>query len=173
MNEQVDFSRFKLGEDDQVIALATSAENRCATLGMLAHATRSIDIVSRDFDRAILNDAQIEQALRDFVRNGTRPSVRVLVHDLEQAVRHGHALLELAKRLTSFISIRRLGEPHKTYNEAFTVIDARAYIHRSHAARFEAKACFSDRKRARDLTLAFDEMWQSSDSEADARAFII
>ncbi|MEM7253943.1 MAG: hypothetical protein AAF493_21200 [Pseudomonadota bacterium] len=167
------FHNYVLGEHEETLALETSDANREVLLAMLAHGSRSVDIICRDLDRVILNHLDVYDALVGVIKRGSGARVRCLVRDAGPATQRGHFVVNFARRFSSFCEIRQLSETHRQFNDAFTVVDGIGVIFRGHAARYEAHASFSDRKRARDLTRLFETMWETATVESNLRAFII
>lgn len=89
-------------------------------------------------------------------------SVRVLLFDPRRASQGGHRLIELARRLTSRIAIRCVGEDDQDCPDAFLIADERGYLHRRRAATTEAVADFNHPREARRLRVAFDQLWERS-----------
>src|SRR3569833_967545 len=114
---------FKLGETSTPLSLETSEDNRAAALRLVQQARRSLDIYSRDLDKAIYDAPTFLDAVRALALNAKQGAVRILVKDSSRAVKCGHRLIPLCQRLTSFIEIRRPPEEYRDYYEAFMVVD--------------------------------------------------
>src|SRR3569623_653391 len=142
---------FNLDETSTPLSLETSEDNRAAALRLVQQARRSLDIYSRDLDKAI------------------QGAVRILVKDSSRAVKYGHRLIPLCQRLTSFIEIRRPPEEYRDYNEAFMVVDRLGYLHRKLADRYEGTAYFNAGHEARRLLIFFEEVWRASTSDPNLR----
>lgn len=95
--------------------------------------------------------------------------VRVLLVDPRQTIARGHRFIELARRLTSRIAIRRLGEDFQDRADAFLIVDRRAVVRRSLASNLTAVSSPHAPGEARRLRLDFNEMWEHSDSDIELR----
>jgi len=132
-------------------------------------ARRSIDLVSRDLEPRIYDQNGFIDAVRALATRGRGVRIRLLVHSVEAVVAADHRLLELSRRLSSFIEIRKLGEEDGNFNEAFLIADGSGYIHRPQSDRVEGEACLYDRLRARELVRIFTELWDRSASDPNVR----
>lgn len=168
-----DFSNFVLADTKDVTRIDTSAANRAATLAMLSQAQHTVDILSRDFDGAIYDHADITSALRRFVLQHRRTRVRILVRDLGPAIARGHRLLGLAQRLSTYIQVKTYAREHRSYVSAHCAVDTTGTILRRFATRYEADVCFRNALQARDLTRTFDDMWAAANPDPNVRSLHI
>ncbi|MGD9000928.1 MAG: hypothetical protein PVF75_10970 [Granulosicoccaceae bacterium] len=172
MEKQQLIERFKdqrLGETTERLALNSRDENRIVTVQMLEQARRSINITSRSLDPAIYDHKDFLDAARQFALSSPGVRMRILVNDAEPVIKQGHRLLELARKLTSFIEIRVQGKTFHEYNEAWLLVDETGYVHRRLADRFEAEAGFNAPRQVRDMNKQFEEMWQESVTDPNLR----
>ena len=145
------------------IAFETRQELFEITNNILARSAHSLDIVSRHLDPLIYDQTETVDAIKTMVLGNRQAQVRLVVTDLRPVLSQGHRLLDLAQRLTSFISIRVPGRSHKNFNEALLIADNNAYIHRPFADRYEGEAHYQNRGKARDLSSRFEELWEKAD----------
>jgi hypothetical protein len=168
-----DFTTCKLGETSELLPLETSDEHRRAVQQMVQQCRRGIQIISRDLDPAVYDFPEFAEALTRALLEGRRMKVRVLVHDAQSIARHGHRLLDVAARLSSFIEIRKPGPDHKDYNGGMFIADVRGYVTRRTADRYTGAANFNGPREAALLLDEFEEMWQKSTPDANLRKFRI
>lgn len=152
-------SERKLGETAEVFALELSEDVREVSLALATQARRSLDIVTRHLDVVLYDNEAFANAMRELVVDSRRAQVRILVLDSGQVVTHGHRLIELARRLSSFISVKVPAPEHKDFNEAWLVADTTGYLHRRFSDRYEATANFADRRHSANLANRFNELW--------------
>jgi hypothetical protein len=172
MDKQQLIERFKdqrLAETSERLVLQTRDENRIVTVRMLEQARRSINITSRDLDPVIYDQKDFVDAAQQFALSSPRVRMRILVNDAEPVVKHDHRLLELIRKLTSFIEIRVQGKTFQDYNEAWFLADEAGYVHRRLADRYEAEAGFNAPRQVRDMNKQFEEMWQESVTDPNLR----
>ncbi len=158
-----------LGETDEEIALTRSDEVRDACVALARQARRSLELVSRHLDPALFDTDEFATAVRELVVNSRRAQMRILVLDAAPVVARGHRLVELAQRLSSYISIRVPAPEHKDFNEAWLVADTTGFLHRRFSDRYEATANFDDRRHASALANRFEEIWQRAQPDANLR----
>lgn len=147
---------------------ATENPNLIADLGALQSATRellaqarlSVEILSPDLEQRLYDDAEILSSLRALVVGQRRARIRVLARELDAAVRGDHRLIALARRLSSYIEIRRLSEEDLLLNEAFLIVDREAFIRRPAGDRPEGELHTHAPLLARELSKRFDELWE-------------
>ena len=149
-----------LAQDANELAVRSLTELRLITRDMLAQTRRSVDIVSRDLDPRLYDDDGCLDALRKIAIGHRKARIRILAQDLDTPVRRDHRLIELARRLSSFMEIRRLSDDYKDYNEAYLIADRTGVVHRSQADRFEAWASYHQPLRARELLKTFEDAWE-------------
>lgn len=164
-----DFEHLVLKEYADAIEVDTSEACRLAAISMARQATRSLEVVSRDLDPAIYDDADFVEAVSRLCVSSPRVRVRMLVRDPASVVKHGHRLLPLAQRLSTFIDIRVPGREHAEYNPAFLLVDGAGVIYRTLADRYEATVSFNDPRTAQELGKLFEEMWQVASPDSNLR----
>ncbi len=165
----IDIGQHVLGETAGTLGVATSDEVCRVATALVSQARFSVDMVSRDLDPAVYDDADFLQALKTFVLERRRVEVRILVRDPMPAVRGGHRLIPLARQLSTFFDIRVPARQHRDFNQAFLVADGSGYVHRELAERYDGTADFNDRLQARGLQRLFEEMWEPATPSPDLR----
>ena len=158
-----------LDTTNELLELARSEEVREQSLALVQQARHSVDIVSRHLDPMLYNTAAFAAALRAMILDTRRAQVRLLVLDPAPLASQGHRLLELARHLTSFITVRTPAPEHKEFNEAWLVADNTGYLHRRFSDRYEATANFADRRQSNSLTNRFEDLWQRAESASSVR----
>ena len=157
-----DFERLVLNGHSELVEVDTSEACRLAALSLVRQAARRVDILSRNLDPAMYDTSEFSEAVSRLVINSRRARVRILLRQVEPVVKHGHRLVALAQRLSSFIELRVPSGEFDDYNPAFLMVDDAGVIYRTLPARFEATVSFSDRRMAQELGRQFDEMWQTA-----------
>lgn len=158
-----------LGTTDEEFELERSEDVRAAVLMLAQQARRSVDIVSRHLDPVLYDTDDFGAAIRELVVNSRRAQVRILLLDTAPVVSRDNRLVELAQRLSSYISIRVPAPEHKEFNEAWLVADSTGFLYRRFSDRFEATANFADRRQASALTNRFEEIWQRAQPDGNLR----
>jgi hypothetical protein len=107
----------------------------------------------------VLGTDEFIEAVRKVAMAGRYARVRILVQDSRRAVAEGHKLIELARRLSSFIEMRNPNAEHSKIIESFIVADERALMFRKEADRYEGYADTDNPLEARQKLKQFEEMW--------------
>jgi hypothetical protein len=164
-----DLNTFTLGNSEEVLELSSCEEHRQVVAHMLNQARHSIDIVSRNLDPRIYDRPAITDAITSMVSRQQRSRVRILIHDNTPLIKHGHQILLLAQRLTSFIHIHKLPPTYNHFNEALLLIDGTGYIRQPQSDLYTANACFNAPRQVKDMTATFQEIWDASQPDPECR----
>lgn len=155
--------------DVGLFRLADRSSIRAAGVRLAQQARREILIFSRDLDSDLYDQIPFLDAVRQLALETPRLPVRVLVFEPLLPVVAGHRLIELSRRLSSRISIRRVADAFRDRVDAFLIVDARGYCLRHLADRPEAVVAFHAPREARRLRAVFEQIWQLSDGDSDLR----
>ncbi|MBI5462135.1 MAG: hypothetical protein HY941_08140 [Gammaproteobacteria bacterium] len=158
-----------LGETAGDYALASRDDNRRAAALLASQARRTIELFTSDLEPALYDQAPFIDALAQLALSSPRARVRILAKDFERTVKEGHRLVELTRRLSSYVEIRRVHEDYRDNNETFLLVDDYGLLHRRHAARFEGTFSCKAPLEVRRLRAFFDEVWNRSEPDADVR----
>lgn len=159
----------KLGETTNEFTLGTREENRLASSLMAAQATRTVRIASRDLDHYLYDTTEFADAIKGLATSNRNARVEIMVWETDKLIKQGHRLVEIMRRLTSFIEIKIPARQHRDYNEALLLIDDCGYIHRELSDRYEAKACFNSPRSTQNYYNQFKEMWDYGDHDPNLR----
>jgi hypothetical protein len=157
---ELDLEALRIGEDAREIRLESRADNQRLAAALVAQAVRTLEIFSRDLEAEIYEQPDFLEGIKALALRSQHVRIRILLQDPSRVVRDGHRLVEMARRLSSFIEIRRPGHDHRDCNEAFMIVDNTALLHRRLGDRYEGHACFKQPLRARELGNFFEEVWQ-------------
>lgn len=157
------------GSEDVGRGLVTSEDNRAALLEMLGSANRELAIFSRVLDSRVYDETGVLDAISALATRSPFSRIRILVMDGRQAASRGSRLVELARRLSSFIEIRRVYSDFKQMADEFIVGDQTALIYRPLAERYEGAFFPSDGMRARERLRVFDRIWEKSEPDPELR----
>jgi hypothetical protein len=164
-----DFERFVLKKDSQSIAVDTSEACQLAALSMARQAARSIDIVSRQLDPQLYDNQDFCEAVSQLITGSRRACVRALLRNSDAVVKHGHRLVTLSQRLSSFIELRVPAREFDDYNAAFLIVDGTGVIYRTFSDKFEGTVNFNDARKAQELARQFEDMWQTATPDTNLR----
>lgn len=167
--DELDLDSLRLGEDAREIRLSTREDNRRVAAALALQATRTLELFSHDLEPELYDQPDFLEAVRLLALRSPRVRIRILLQDAGRAVRDGHRLVELMRRLSSFIEIRQPHHDYQDHPEAFLIVDGTGLLHRRMADRYEGLAGFRMPLRARELGNLFDEIWQRSEPHPDLR----
>lgn len=173
LEEAVIWSQYRLGTDAKRFVLETSQQHVEASLALIGQARHSIDILAYALEAKIYHHRSIYDALRRFVCADKRNQVRILLHNSRNLVLRGHILLDLAERLSSFVSIKILSDSDRALTHGFLMADQTGYVLRTEALRYEGHADFNDRFQCRELIATYNAAWQRANSDPELRRLYI
>ena len=170
MNDELDtmLSKCKIGEPTTLI-LDYVEQNSMVSTELVKQARYSLDIVSRDLEHKIYDNEDFINAVKDLALSDPKAKIRLLIQDSDKAVKQGHRLIELSRKLTSFIDIRVQGKRFKEFNEAWLIVDSKAWIRRAHADEYHAEVDCSATRQLKEITASFNSMWNEASHDPNLR----
>lgn len=151
------------------VELDSWSANQHAALRVAQSTQRRLAVFTYDLEPQVLGTPEFVDALRAIATSSRYAAIRVLVQDSARAVREGHRLVELARRLSSFIEIRNPHPDHRNLIDAFIVADERALLYRKQADGYDGYADFDAPIDARRLLKSFDEVWHRATPDPEMR----
>lgn len=149
-----------------------SADLSAAILQLIGESRSDFAIYTRDLDPQLLNTSAAIDALRTLA---LRPShsvggqIRILVQNTYRAVKDGHRLIELSRRLPDAFSFRCPVAEDLHYAGAFLLNDRFGYIERRFGDRFEFVGdLYGIAEQAR-LKRYFDDVWERAAPASELR----
>ena len=170
---QNDYSAMILGETPDAAMVESRADAQAALQQLLSQTSRYVDIVSRDLDRNLFNRAEVCERLKAIMLSNRHARVRVCVHETRRLVHGSHCLLELSRKLSSYMSIRVSQGEFRKYNKAFVLVDNKGFLVQNVADRYEGEACFYAAREAENYSRLFEDMWEQAKPDAELRALNI
>lgn len=158
-----------LGEEGEDIELQSSEQNRVAATQMVSQARSTLHIFSHDIEPQIYDNDEFVSAVKELAIYSRFTTIQILFRDPTYAIKHGHRLVDLFRRLSSSIELREIHSDFHTLNEAFLVVDGRGVIHRQLASRYEGTANFNAPMRGRELIHTFTQVWEKSQPHPELR----
>jgi predicted GNAT family N-acyltransferase len=145
-----------LGQDHGRFAVANAKE---IALDLANQAQRHLRILSNALDPAIYDRIEMADALSRLVRNYRAADIRILIVDGSRLAQGSHTLVNLAKRLSSAIRIRRLDTSGDALAENYLVADGCGLLCQSLRDPDLAWADYNNKPLAKDYAQQFDEQW--------------
>ncbi|MGW8228067.1 MAG: DUF7931 domain-containing protein [Gammaproteobacteria bacterium] len=156
--------KYQLGETDELLRITTRDDCQDLSLALARQAKRSLAIFSYDLEPALYNSPGFYEAARDVIGSDPNASIRILVYDISRTINNGHRLLDLSRRLSSCVQIRKLT---RKYHHAFLVADNIGVLDRRRAERYEATANFNSPSWANNLLHFFNVAWDQSSRSSE------
>jgi hypothetical protein len=159
-----------LEQQEPVIELVNGqAEFLLRASQLLASAKLEITLFSQSLDRRTYSSEGFVAPLQTFLLSHQRARLRVLVHTPALAMRTGHRLIELGRRLSSRIEFRELSPERKLIRKEFLIADESSLLIRESEDQLEARYYPHAPLLARDQKREFDTWWQESPPAAEFR----
>ena len=157
---QVDLGTQQLGQSNTEFMLVTR-DDVCAIVDALAaQAHHSLLLVTDNLEPGVFDRQPFLDAVSTLARNHPNSYFWIILQDGRKTVTEGHRLIELSRRLSSHIQIRRPAEHHRDRHRTFMVSDSVGYFNRPLPGRYEGTANFNDPGEVETLTKQFMEMWE-------------
>lgn len=140
-----------------------------AVTALLEGARHEVAVFSPELHPVVFDRPSVLEAVRGFALRNQRTTMRVLVRNADPVAREGRQLVELARRLSSSISLRALAGDFGDRDDAFVIADGSHYALRRQASTWEGLHDSTRPEVAHQLLTAFDEMWEHSTPHAGFR----
>lgn len=161
--------QFKLGESEDFIRLEGIEAFCKAQRLLISQAKREVFIVTPDLEPERFNEPEFASALSSFVRRSRFTDVRILVADPTIAIRWGHQVVTLGRRLTSNLKIRQLSDEDARRSGAWMVADDIAMLRREGDDGFIGVLSPRAIPHAQRARREFIDMWERSSEVSDFR----
>lgn len=152
-----DKNRFQVNSRQQI------SETSC---DLISNANRSINIMLYDYDDILLPASRIDELLSSFIRQHERSRFRYLCSENDILRERGGKLIQLARRFSTFITLRQLPDDLKPIREQFITADGESCMQTQDHRSYDYYANLNNRARALQLNNHFDALWQRSSSVA-------
>lgn len=175
-NFEYELAGFWLGTSDSLVHLSSCDEFNRATATLLQQARRRIFILTPDFEPERYNNEAFVDALTAFATRSRHSDTRILLADPAIAVRWGHKVVQLGRRLTSRLLIRQLGEEdlQEAGQEAWIVADDIGMLRRDGVQDYKRGTLNPNSiPHAQRASQRFLEMWERSTEVPDFRTLHI
>lgn len=156
-------------ENSTQIELVSAGDCRDAALELIRGTRRTLALFTRDLEPAIFGTVEFATAVQRLALRSRFTHIRIVVIDPAAAIREGHRLVELARRLSSFIEFRRPGPDHASLAHTFLVTDETGIMYRPLSSRYEGFADTYNPPEARKYLKHFAEIWSQAEPEQEFR----
>lgn len=166
---EIDVDQYQLAIDSDEIKFDSRHDNYHIFLKMLEQSNKGIDIFSLQLDHKLYSNSDVIAQLQRLIRRNSQARIRLLLRNSRHLLTHGHRVVELSRRLSSFIEIRQLTETYYDHSEAFSLFDKHGIIYRPNSEQFEGWFSFNAPLRVKSETEFFNEAWNNSPPCQEAR----
>jgi len=142
---------------------------RDALAAGIAEARRELIIYSHLLDAAYFDNDQIASAVSAFARRAPATRVRILIHSSQLMVSRGHRILELARRVSSKVSIRLIDPDFDMPDSCFVSWDQTGFWRLPDHREPEGSVHADDPVPARRLFQEFELLWQHGRPDPELR----
>jgi hypothetical protein len=133
---------------------------------LIGKAKRTIDILVYDYDDILLPHNEITGWLTGFFLQHNQNRFRYLCSESDLLRERGRRLIELARKYSTYIKLRKIPEGLKPVNRQYMVIDAAASMQTRDHRSFDYYVHLDNRARGRQLENHFDALWQRAEGIA-------
>ena len=167
--EELDISSMQLGIDDIEFALNSREHVRSIAQSFAHQAHRELLLYTDDLEAEIFDQQPFLDAISDLVRQHQDAHVWVLLENSRKTVQHGHRLIELSRRLSSQIQLRRPPVQYRNHGMTFLLCDGTGYFYRPLASRYEGTCNFNNPGQTSVHRKHFMEIWDQSQADGETR----
>lgn len=160
---------FQLGDSETFLRLEGEEQFRRATETLLGQARRELFIITPDFEPDRFNTVAFTDALSAFVRRSRYADARILLGDPTIAIRWGHKVVTLARRMSSRLHIRQLNEEDIQPGEAIIVADDIGLLRRDTPDGYQGSLASKAIPHAQRASLRVAEIWERAKEIPDFR----
>jgi hypothetical protein len=149
--------------------VSTLEDYRSAVVEVTSGARHQLSIFTPDLEPALYDQDCFLEPLKRLVLARSHGRVRVLIRDPFRATREGHRFMQMARRLTSCITLRSLPPEHRNEGCAYIVADNQAIAYRPNCARWIGFVELNDDGIDRRHLDHFDRVWSRSRAQPEMR----
>jgi hypothetical protein len=170
---QLTIDDLRLGETSLELEVERLTEASAVAHALAAQAQRTLLLHTEDLEPDIYDDSAFLDAVSRLARDHSQSHIWILIHDARKVVQNGHRLIEIARRLSSTIQLRRPAPQYRNNHESFLLADGCGYLHRPIATRYEGTANFHDPGKVADFEKYFMEVWERSEADEEIKRLYI
>lgn len=135
---------------------------------LMADARRRLRVLSFDLDPRLYGGAGVYKHCKDFLLLSRHSRLQILLHDTRRASQ-GHRLVDLGRRLSSFVEFRVLPEIEDAQVSDWVIIDESHLLTRQRPEALESRLWMNAPQRARQFGRDFDDLWTQSEPALEFR----
>lgn len=144
-------------------------DRRTTALELTQQSKRTLRVLSNELDPEIFDNADFVDALSQLARRSRYSDIRLLVVHAKPVAQRGHRALELARKLSTTIQLRRADCAPEAIAENFLIADDTGVLCYSLREPEKAWADYHNRPLAENYAAQFDELWHRSIDDPELR----
>ena len=164
---------FQLGGERELQHFATPEQAQAHALALLTQAQRSLCIYTPDLELWLYHHSSVQEACTRFLLANPKNRLRILLDDSSSAVKDGHRLLQLSRRLSSNLHIRKLNPSYSNDEIAYLLVDTSGLLMRPKLEQIAGYALYNDPGQVRVMQNKFDQAWDVSVTDLDLRSLLV
>lgn len=169
----MELEHYTLGESNEQHSFDNRIDNREIILHLCRQTRQEIRIFTPDLESPVYDHPDLIRTLSTLATRHRQSAIRILVKDSGQAIKKGHRLIELSRRLTSSILIHRMPNNIENRDSAYLLADNAGFCHKNVGTLYTGQFNFNDKLKVRDLIKSFDEAWEQSRIDPEMRRLFI
>ena len=166
---QLDLEELRLGSSNREFELETRDDARRVAQALVAQAQHTLLLHTEDLEPMVYDRQAFIDAVSRLATTHRNARIWILVQEPRKVVQHGHRLVELSRRLNTFVQFRRPCSDYRSFHETFLLADNCGYLHRRNPNRYEGTANFHDPGKATDWVKYFMEVWERSEPDEELK----
>lgn len=136
---------------------------------LIQQTSRTLRILSYELDPATFENEKIIALISNLARKSRYTQVKLLVVDASIAVKRGHRLIDLQRRISSNIKLRKVSDDNHTIKENLLLADISGIICQDVKNREAIWANFNNQPIVSNYIAQFDELWERGLEDKDLR----
>lgn len=145
-------------------------DRRSVAIDLARQSSRTLRVLSNSLDPDLFDNAEFAEALSQLARRSRYSDIRLLVIEVRPLVQRGHRILELARRISTTVKLRRADCEPESITENFVVADNAGLLCYALHEPEKAWADYHNRPLAENYATQFDELWHRSIDDPELRA---
>jgi hypothetical protein len=136
---------------------------RTAQLDIVRSARHELRILAPALDAVLFNGSAMAEALGRFIAGHGRNRVRMVVEDTEHMLQTCIRFVELTRRFSDLLLIRRLGEQHHGLTEMFVLADDDSCLYQQDVGLVDATLDLHAPRAVGPLASRFEDIWAAAE----------
>lgn len=164
-----DIGALQLGVSSQELVFDSRGDVRSLVAALAGQAQRTLLLHTPDLEPLIFDQLAFLDALQAMVRRHRDSHCYILLQNGRGAIQNGNRLIELSRRLSTRIQIRRPQAEYLDFSETFLLADDTGYLHRPLYSHYQGTAGFNNPGTNLRLKRYFMKVWELSGPDGEMR----